>query len=134
MMNTVCFTHKSTLNPVNFNHQSSGIDFDRETEQEAIALIKLQQSKINEYEEIIAENKCFEYQIEVYKQQISNLQSQVLVLEEKIRYSTFDSDNAKISELESRLMRAIEREKSMGTEINTKEQELKYLSERIEDK
>ena len=110
------------------------IDSDRETEQEAIALIKMQQNKINEYEEIIAESKCFEYQVEVYKQQISNLQSQVLVLEEKIRYSTFDSDNAKISELEARLLRAIEREKSMGTEINTKEQELKYLAERIEEK
>ena len=97
-------------------------------------MIKQQQIKINEYEEIIAENNLIQIQVEVYKQQISNLQNQLLVLEEKMKYSTFDSDNAKISELEARLIGAIEREKKIGIELNTKEEELKYLTKRIEEK
>lgn len=107
---------------------------DKQLEREAIELIKFQQSKIEEYEEKIAEFKCVEYQIDVYKQQITNLQSQVHVLEEKIRLSTVDSDTSKIYELETRIMRALEREKAMNNEIMTKEQEIKYMAEKIEEK
>lgn len=107
---------------------------DKETEHEVIQVLQHQNQKIADYEETIAELNLKVSQLDVYKHQVASLQNQVQVLNEKFKFTQYEASSSLVPDLEARLRQAIEVQKSMGNEINTKETEIKYLSERIEEK
>lgn len=100
---------------------------DRNTEQEVINTLIQQNRKIAEYEEIIADLNLQVSQIDVHKQQVASLQSQIRVLDDKLKLTAYDTENAKIVELEGRISYFIERERSMNEQLRDREQEINYL-------
>ena len=107
---------------------------DKETEQEVIKQLRMQNKIISDYEEQVVDLNLRLSQLDVYKQQVANLQSQLQVLGEKFKLTEFDADNAKIAEQEIRINNFIQNERRMDNEIESKDQEIKFLSERIEEK
>lgn len=87
-------------------------------------MLKQQNRKICEYEETIADLNLKVSQLDVYKQQVVNLQSQIMVLDEKFKLTQYDTENAKIQELETKVAHYFERERLLNNEINSKDQEV----------
>jgi uncharacterized coiled-coil protein SlyX len=90
-------------------------------------VLKQQNRKICEYEETIAELNLKVSQLDVYKQQVLNLQSQIMVLDEKFKLTQYDTENIKIQELETKVIHYLERERLLNNEISSKDQEVSSL-------
>lgn len=94
-------------------------------------MLKQQNQQISEYEEIIAELNLKVSQLDVYKQQVVNLQHQIQVLDEKFKLTQYDSDNFskthQFQELEVKVNHSIERERILNNTVDAKEEEVKTL-------
>jgi uncharacterized 2Fe-2S/4Fe-4S cluster protein (DUF4445 family) len=100
---------------------------DKQTEQDVINTLMQQNRKIAEYEEVIADLNLEVSQIDVHKQQIASLQSQIRVLDEKLKLTAYDTETVKIAELEGRISYFIDRERNMNQQMKEGEQEIVYL-------
>ncbi|CAI2363837.1 unnamed protein product [Moneuplotes crassus] len=130
---TQTFDHLTAQNPLE-EEFCEEIVLDKETEREVIETLHLQNQKIEEYEETITDLRLKVSQLDVYKQQVSNLQSQIKVLDEKFKLTSFDTENAKIHQLQSCIEHLTQKEQAMSNEAESKTQEIKYLTERVEEK
>ena len=91
-------------------------------------MLKQQNQQISEYEETIADLNLKVSQLDVYKQQVVNLQHQIQVLDEKFKLTQFDTDNFnknhQFQELEARVSQFVESERILNNTVDAKEEEV----------